>query len=444
MPIRITLPTLLLSFTFVAPTFADAPNKSPGGPGGSSPSGGGSGLAGTAYLATDLPKLETFQSREQELVLCYQLRAVEDPAPPPLTPPVLSPVQPFLLEPAASFDNFMLDCNSNPPGNDPGKKLCALGQAKWNVCTSHGETPKGSRPLLVGDVLIIVVDATNVANRDRLRALSINVATVQGSAINPAPVRSSLSPLAGLTPSESPAAAMPDRFFLKLPFKPGGDSQPTVTISAVYTLPSSSTVQTTSPPSPPCPSPAPAAATQTTTTSSAPPADQIVTLLNLTLDQVHPRYYYNVSTGVLASNVRNVNFYRVPQPPSGTSYATQGSPGDRTVAPAILFTVYTRPMDAESPWTTKDLIPGVSFGFSLTSPASSFYLGLSSEVRRNVQLVAGVNWAKVNSLAPSGYVASSSSTAPVTEQRFASPKGFVGFTLNIDFIKGLFGAAKPN
>jgi hypothetical protein len=95
-------------------------------------------------------------------------------------------------------------------------------------------------------------------------------------------------------------------------------------------------------------------------------------------------------------------------------------------------------MDAESPWKPKNLIPGFSFGFSLSAPASSFYIGGSSEIWRNLQFAGGLNVAKVNALAPAGYVDPTSSTAPTTIQKFA--KGaFIGFTLNIDFIAGLFG-----
>jgi hypothetical protein len=105
-----------------------------------------------------------------------------------------------------------------------------------------------------------------------------------------------------------------------------------------------------------------------------------------------------------------------------------------------LFTTYLPglALDAESPWKPKNLIPGFSFGFSMSAPASSFYLGGSSEIWRNLQVAAGLNIGKTNALAP-GNQDPTSSAAPNTVQRFA--KGvFVGVTLNIDFIAGLFGA----
>ena len=49
----------------------------------------------------------------------------------------------------------------------------------------------------------------------------------------------------------------------------------------------------------------------------------------------------------------------------------------------------------------------------------------------------------MTSLAPTGFVDFTSSVAPTTQKKF--DKGaFVGFTFNIDFIKGLFGSGgKP-
>ena len=53
-------------------------------------------------------------------------------------------------------------------------------------------------------------------------------------------------------------------------------------------------------------------------------------------------------------------------------------------------------------------------------------------------MVYGVNIAKINALVTQGFVPPSSSAAPVTKQVFGHG-GFVGITVNIDFIKGLFG-----
>jgi hypothetical protein len=178
--------------------------------------------------------------------------------------------------------------------------------------------------------------------------------------------------------------------------------------------------------------------------SSAGPTDQVISLLNLPLPQVHSLYYFNLATGVAVSSIRNPTFVRLQQTPTASTstpqYFTQKVPGNLGVEPILLFTTYLPKfaMDAESPWKPKNLVPGFSFGFSLSAPASSFYFGGSSEIWRHFQVAAGLNVAKVNALAPSGFVDPSSNAAPATVQRF-SKGAFVGVTLNIDFIAGLFG-----
>jgi hypothetical protein len=178
--------------------------------------------------------------------------------------------------------------------------------------------------------------------------------------------------------------------------------------------------------------------------ANAGPSDQVVNLLNLTLPQVHSMYYFNLATGVLASSIRNSSFSRVRAAPNNaadtiarfTTQEVRSSPG---VEPAILFTTYLPglPMDAESPWTARNLIPGLSVGLSLTSPSKSFYFGASSEIWRHVQLVGGINVAKVTRLSPQGFVPDTSSATPMTVDRFTTG-GFAGLTFNVDFIKGLF------
>jgi hypothetical protein len=84
----------------------------------------------------------------------------------------------------------------------------------------------------------------------------------------------------------------------------------------------------------------------------------------------------------------------------------------------------------------------VSFGLSLASPSSSFYVGGSFEVFRNIQLVGGYNWSKQAHLPPSTTSQPSQATSsgtPLTIQKFSSAP-FFGVTLNISgFIQGLFG-----
>jgi hypothetical protein len=87
--------------------------------------------------------------------------------------------------------------------------------------------------------------------------------------------------------------------------------------------------------------------------------------------------------------------------------------------------------------------PGLSVGFSLANPTTSFYGGISLELVRNVQLVLGVNTAKVatySSKVTQTNQAISGGT-PLTVQRF-STSAFVGLTFNVSgFVQSQFGSS---
>jgi len=162
------------------------------------------------------------------------------------------------------------------------------------------------------------------------------------------------------------------------------------------------------------------------------PADQTINLLNLTLPQTHVISIYNLSAGVVYSSIKTPTF-------SVSGGATVQTGSSHTVDPVLMLTAYWFghwfPMDAERDWRPRDLTPGLSVGFSLTSPASNFYFGGSSEFfLRNVQLVYGVSEAKV-SAATSG----SNGSSPATTQHFHTG-WYTGLTFNVSgFIQGLFG-----
>jgi hypothetical protein len=175
------------------------------------------------------------------------------------------------------------------------------------------------------------------------------------------------------------------------------------------------------------------------------PADQVVNLLNLPYAQSHSLSYYNLAAGVMYSRVQSRNFGFVSD--TGTTPAStvaKQTSRSRTVDPALMFTVYPYPVDAETHcglhclWTTP---PGFSLGLSLANPSSSFYVGASFELLRNMQLVLGYNWAKEAYL-PTGIVQGSSainSGTPVTSQRYTG-QIFLGLTFNISgFVQSLFG-----
>jgi hypothetical protein len=172
--------------------------------------------------------------------------------------------------------------------------------------------------------------------------------------------------------------------------------------------------------------------------ATAGPTDAQVTLVNETLPQTHSLSYFNIATGFAFSAIRNPSYTSVPMSPGASTYTAQSKVG-RSVEPIVLFTTYLPglALDAESPWKPKNLIPGVSFGFSMSNPGSSFYLGASSEIWRNLQVVGGLNInTKVNTLVPNQVF---SMTNPVMTQKTGTG-AFFGLTLNMDFIAGFFGS----
>jgi hypothetical protein len=406
---------LLLGYVSALCLAAQSPSKSSNSS--PSPSGGGGGLSGIVYLAADVPAITPTlpAAQPRQTVLCFTMKSVRSAAAEPT-----SAAQPVVLEPAATADPFF-----------------------HNVCSPLDD----AHPLLSGSTLVIAVDSRNISNRANIKAVALNVTFQAGTSVTTAPVRGSMAPGAPSAAGTGAATLpLPPGFYMAWPVRLSGDTVPTVTVSALYRPePAETVVVTNTSPAPvaapPAPTP-PATTTVDTTTTATPAPDQVVTMLSLQLSQVHPLYYYNIATGVVVSSVRNPSFYRVPMQPTSTgaaaAYTTVADPGSRQVAPVLMFTGYILPFDAERNWNPRDLIPGLSFGFSLTAPASSFFFGGSFEIRRNIQFVAGLNLAKVNALAPAGNVDPSVSTAPATKQVFE--KGpFWGITLNIDFIKGLFG-----
>lgn len=511
--IRVLLALTFLSPVFISPAVAQ---KQPGNP--SNPGSAGTSAsqpAGMSYLLGDLPT-EMPQKDKQITIICYELKEGASAA------------QPFFLELA------------DPGGDRECAKL----------------DPRHTRPLFAGDKLVIRIHAL-LSDTTNFKSLTINVTTQQGTPINAAPIRPSMS-ATGATASAGGAAAAPKmntlsmiinlapakrpsdvKYYLTWPVQMQGDTVPTVTITGMY-APSltwqsktpylagnvvladpdnhhlysaveggvSGVVQPAFPTSASAKivdgtivwqesgivnarnwqanypyqkgdvvwaspdnghaytalksgSSGPMPPTFAITASSSNPSEitdnsvswqdsgsssgltvgsqneQSVNLLNLTLPQAHTLYYYNLASGVVASTVEPPTFV-FQQTAGSTTNTPKRIGGDPLVDPVLMFMAYPVPMDAERPWHPRDLIPGITFGLSLSSPASNFYFGGSSEIRRNVQVVYGFNIARISKLAPAGTVSTSTST-PATVQYWG--KGaFIGITYNISsFIQSLFG-----
>ncbi len=231
--------------------------------------------------------------------------------------------------------------------------------------------------------------------------------------------------------------------------------------------------------------------------ASGQPTDQNVSLINLTLPQTHSLSYFNISAGVVVDIARPPVFgfvqasnpsIKLPtgyipgpvptttptnqlaiEPKTGctvsttpvanmtpTSYyafycPTRVKTGPYPVDPVLALTLYFPPVDAETPlrfkwrYLKRDLIPGISFGMSLSNPTTNFYAGGSNELLvRNVQLFYGVafhNIATGLAPGPSQPVWGGVGTAPTVSTVSGFQRGFfIGGTFNLSgFIQSLFG-----
>jgi hypothetical protein len=175
--------------------------------------------------------------------------------------------------------------------------------------------------------------------------------------------------------------------------------------------------------------------------------ETVIAFSPITYPAVLPKYRFNVDTGLIVSWIRNPTYIRAETAAAiGTSgqpgyipaqYATQKVDGDLTVLPVLLFTIYFPERSIGPKLMPKERIPQPTFGLSLTSPGSDFFVGVSSELVRKVQIVGGLHIGKINSLV-GGYDDPTSSAAPNVTTKFAY-RGFVGVALNLDFIKSAFG-----
>jgi hypothetical protein len=334
--------------------------------------------------------------RDPVATFTYTVASLPDAA-----PPSVKMVQPFYLVPAK---------------DDPTKK---------DNPTKKDDPTKKDNPtkLYAGQKLIVQIvypikpalppDAAIAAVTATIPLITIDIGSTQATAINPNPVRQTQGISTLLSLSASTKIEPVDKLYACAYKEPLiGDTIPTVTITALV----------------------------------ATPTDPL-TLLQASLPQVHTLSYFNVATGIVASTIRDKSFPRVPSATATATnpaqYTTVPQNADPNIMPVLFFTAYLiRPIDAEVPFERQDWTPEPSIGFSLTSPATDFFFGGSSEFfKRNVQLVYGLHHGQTTHLVPGQANDPTSKDAPQTQKRFDNG-AFVGLTFNIDFIKGLFSGGK--
>lgn len=169
------------------------------------------------------------------------------------------------------------------------------------------------------------------------------------------------------------------------------------------------------------------------------PSDQTVSLITYSFPQSHSLSYFSLTSGVVVSTIQSRTFLN--QNSSSTTPPSWVRVNNGPIVdPVLALTAYIKPVDAERKWTwsVRDLTPGPTIAFSLTNPSTNFYFGGSSAIfNRNIQVLYGVSFARVNVLAPADLQLSGTTAA--TRQQFAKG-GFIGVTFNIlGFIQSLPG-----
>jgi hypothetical protein len=168
-----------------------------------------------------------------------------------------------------------------------------------------------------------------------------------------------------------------------------------------------------------------------------PPSDQTLNLQTLTSPQVHVLSRFNLSSGVIVSNLIPPSFSSVTVTkgcPNGAATCTAyvQSRGTRLIDPVLGVTVYAiRPLDAEQPFKWKDMTPAPTFDLSLSSPTSNFYFGFSSEfLMRNLQLVYGASIIQESRLGGTVTTINNQPTALFLTKKY-NVGGYLGFSFNI-------------
>jgi hypothetical protein len=162
-------------------------------------------------------------------------------------------------------------------------------------------------------------------------------------------------------------------------------------------------------------------------------------LPTITLPQSHTRYSYNVASGVLVTTLRTKSFGYAPGSSISTNSGTVIQTGSSLlIDPVISLTKYLVAFDSEKKWSPRDLIPGLTLSFSLSSPTNNFYLGGSTEFVRYLQFECGYVAARLPQPATGVFVPSSSTTPPTTMSFHSG--AYIGLSFDISgLISGMAG-----
>lgn len=162
-------------------------------------------------------------------------------------------------------------------------------------------------------------------------------------------------------------------------------------------------------------------------------------LPTITLPQSHSRFSYNVASGLLITTLRTKSFGYA----AGSTITTNSGMVIQTgstllIDPVASLTKYFVAFDSEKKWSPRDLIPGLTVSFSLSSPTNNFYAGGSTEFARYLQFEYGYVAARLPQPTTGTFVASSSTTPP-TKMVFNNG-AYIGISFDISgLISGMGG-----
>lgn len=165
-----------------------------------------------------------------------------------------------------------------------------------------------------------------------------------------------------------------------------------------------------------------------------------VTLLEEKFPVIRGLYRFNLSTGLMASFVEKPSFDKVLNnnaldSTKPTYFIQKSSSGDPDISPVLAFTAYWKPVDIYERTRWTDWIPNPTIGFDVANPTDDFFVGGSSEFIRNIQIIYGWNFAKVDKLTNIQDLDSDSD--PAVSQSFDS-NFFIGVTFNINLVPLMF------
>lgn len=162
-------------------------------------------------------------------------------------------------------------------------------------------------------------------------------------------------------------------------------------------------------------------------------------LLEEKYPQIRGLYRFNLTTGLVGSFITRCSFTKVRNTNSPddnpTYFIRESANSDPRVFPIVALTVYWKPVDYRSKARWTEMIPNPMVAFDFRDPTSEIFIGASSEFVRNMQLLYGIHYSKVDNLAPSQNLRTDAD--PIIEQSF-EPGFFIGLSFNFNLVTNFY------